>query len=86
VNVGSGIDFVASSEVEAAAEEARLSQPTTDAIVESYEDAQIVALKAGLLVAALIGLVSLAFTRELPHAPPASAEDAGEAEDAVATA
>ena len=64
---GTGIDFVSSSEIEKAAQDAGLSRSTTDAIVDDYEQAQLVALKAGLLAAALLALASLAFTSDLPH-------------------
>jgi EmrB/QacA subfamily drug resistance transporter len=64
---GTGVDFVASSELEQAARDAGLSASTTDAIVDDYEDAQLLALKAGLLAAALLALASLAFTKDLPH-------------------
>ena len=67
---GTGIDFVASSEIEKAAQDAGLSKSTTDAIVDDYEKAQLVALKAGLLAAALLALASLAFTADLPHELP----------------
>jgi len=40
------------------------------AVVEDHEAAQLRSLKAGLLAAALLALLSLAFTRELPHQPP----------------
>ena len=66
IAVDSSADFVTSDQVAAAAESAGLDEATTDAIVEDYEDAQLQALKAGLLVAALIALASLMFTRELP--------------------
>ncbi|HEX5827775.1 MAG TPA: MFS transporter [Candidatus Limnocylindrales bacterium] len=62
----SGGDFVASSAVEDAALAAGVDEATTAAIVEDYEQAQLRALKAGLLAAALIALVSLAFTSDLP--------------------
>jgi hypothetical protein len=66
IAVDSSADFVSSEQVAAAAESAGLDEVTTDAIVEDYEDAQLQALKAGLLVAALIALASLMFTRDLP--------------------
>ena len=47
---------------------------TTEAIVDDYESAQLQALKAGLLAAAFLALVSLAFTKNLPHEVPAAAE------------
>ena len=68
--VESGGDFVASSEVEAAAVAVGVDEATTAAIVDDYEEAQLLALKAGLLVAALIALASLAFTKDLPHDEP----------------
>ena len=67
VAVGSGIDFVSADQIGAAAQEAGLDEPTTEALVEGYESAQLQALKTGLLAAAFLALLSLAFTRDLPH-------------------
>ena len=66
VAVDSGLDFVASSDIEAAAEAAGLDEATTQAIVEDYEEAQLRSLKTGLLAAAFIAFASLAFTKDLP--------------------
>ncbi len=63
----SGIDFVSSDQVAAAANEAGLDEATTTAIVDGYEAAQLRALKTGLLAAAFLALLSLPFTRNLPH-------------------
>ena len=63
----SGVDFVSATEIEAAATDAGLDEATTAAIVEDYEAAQLRALKAGLLGAALLALLSLPFTKELPR-------------------
>jgi len=70
VAVGSGIDMVPASEVRNAAQHAGLDEPTTNAIVEDYQRAQLFSLKSGLVAAALLAIFSLMFTRELPHAPP----------------
>jgi MFS family permease len=70
-----GIDFVASADVEAALVTAGLDEATTQAVVEDYEQAQLRALKAGLLAAALIALASLAFTGDLPRSVPAPDEE-----------
>ena len=70
VAIGSGIDFVSADQIQAAAEDAGLDEPTTEALVDDYESAQLQALKVGLLAAALLALLSLAFTRDLPHGPP----------------
>jgi EmrB/QacA subfamily drug resistance transporter len=64
-------NFASSKQVEAAATQAGLDQATTTALVDDYETAQLRALKAGLLGAAILALISLAFTRELPHNQPA---------------
>jgi Na+/melibiose symporter-like transporter len=71
---GNGVDFVASTEIEAAAREAGLSDSTTAALVDDYEEAQLLALKAGLLAAALLAIVSVAFTGDLPSDPPNAAK------------
>ena len=72
VAAGSNTNFVASTQIEDAAHKAGLDNPTTTALVDDYEAAQLRSLKAGLLAAALLALVSLAFTRELPHERPSS--------------
>jgi dipeptide/tripeptide permease len=74
---GSNTNFVASTQIEVAAQKAGLDKPTTAALVEDYESAQLRSLKAGLLAAALLALISLAFTRELPHERPAPQKEAG---------
>ena len=71
VAVESGIDFVSDNQVQAAAEKAGLDQPTTAALVDDYAKAQLGSLKVGLFTAALLALLALMSTRELPHDPPA---------------
>lgn len=80
--VGSGIDFVSSAQVEAAAKAAGLDQATTTAVVADYESAQLQALKAGLLGAAFLAVVSLPFTRRLPHGEAAPDDTAIDVVDA----
>ena len=67
VAADSRTNFVAADEVRSAAEKAGLDPATSTALVDNYEQAQLVSLKAGLLAAALLALASLAFTRDLPH-------------------
>jgi EmrB/QacA subfamily drug resistance transporter len=67
VAAGNNTNFVSSDEVHAAATEAGLDSASATAIVEDYEAAQLRSLKAGLLAASLLALLSLALTRELPH-------------------
>jgi len=66
VAAGNGVNFVSTDDVEKAAAEAGLDQTTTAALVDSYAEAQLASLKAGLLAAALLALLSLAFTGSLP--------------------
>ncbi len=75
VAAGSGVDFVSADEIGDAALAAGLDEPTADAIVDSYESAQLQALKTGLLVAAFLALLSLPFTKGLPHEVPAAAQE-----------
>jgi EmrB/QacA subfamily drug resistance transporter len=63
----SGIDFLSAQQVEAAAVDAGMDEATTAAIVDDYEAAQLTALKSGLLGAAILALLSLPFTRDLPR-------------------
>ena len=76
-----GIDFVSSDQIEQAAVDAGLEDTITAAVVDDYESAQLQSLKAGLLAAATLALISLAFTRALPStvttAEPAAADLAG---------
>jgi EmrB/QacA subfamily drug resistance transporter len=67
VRIGSGSSFVAADEVEQGLREAEVDEATTSAVVEDYEDAQLDALKAGLLLTAFIAVGALAFTRNLPR-------------------
>ena len=74
VTAVSNTNFVSSSQIESAATQAGLDEATTAALVDDYETAQLRSLKAGLLGAALLALISLGFTRELPHEQPDSRE------------
>jgi MFS family permease len=68
--VNKGVSFVPSSDVQAAATDAGLDASTTTELVDHYEDAQLKALKAGLLAATFIAIASLAFTTGLPRKRP----------------
>ena len=70
VAVEPGIDFISAEQLTAAAKKAGLDDATTTALVDDYETAQIQSLKAGLLATALLALVSLVFTKDLPHESP----------------
>ncbi len=65
-----GVDFVDSEQIATAVRGAGLDDATAAAVVDDYEQAQLQALKAGVLIAGLLALASLAFTRDLPSERP----------------
>jgi Na+/melibiose symporter-like transporter len=67
VQLSAGGSFVAAEEVRAGAEAAGLDGPTTSALIENYEDAQLKALKTAFLFAAFLTLASFWTTRRLPE-------------------
>lgn len=69
VAVDGTVSFVSADEVRRAATAAGVDAGTTDALVTDYADAQLFALKAGLLAAAVLALASLPGTRDLPDRP-----------------
>ena len=66
VRLENGVSFVSADQVRAGAEEAGVDPTTTDALVDHYADAQLFALKTGLLVAALLSCAAFFATRSLP--------------------
>jgi len=78
VAVEGGLDFVSADQVRAAAQKAGLDPATSDALTEDYSKAQLGSLKVGLLTAALLALLALMSTRELPHNPPGGRRKEGD--------
>jgi EmrB/QacA subfamily drug resistance transporter len=70
VKLEGDVSFVSTDQVRKAAQDAGLNAATTDAIVENYADAQLTALKTGLLFAALLVCAAFLTTRRLPTAVP----------------
>ena len=64
--IGGGVSFVSADAVRASASDAGLEAETADAVVESYEDAQLNALKTAFLFAAFIVVASFLSTRRIP--------------------
>lgn len=78
----SGIPFISSDQVRSDVEKAGVTGSEADAIVASYEEGQLQALKTGLLVAGLVTLGALALTGPLPTVPLAKADaDGGDPDD-----
>lgn len=66
LRLSSGGSFVAADQVRTTADEAGLEPAAVDAVVESYEDAQLSALKIAFLVAGFLVLASFWTTHNLP--------------------
>ncbi len=79
----SGLDFVSTDQIQAAAESAGLTAGEATAVVVAYEDAQLKSLRAGLLAAGLLALLSLTTTRNLPDGV-SDGEESGKAAAAAA--
>ncbi len=69
VRLQGDVSFVTSDQVRKGAAESGASPQVVDDLVAGYEDAQLVALKTGLLAVAFIVLASLPGTRRLPAKP-----------------
>jgi EmrB/QacA subfamily drug resistance transporter len=67
VRLEGDLSFVDAASVERAADAAGVSPAETDALVEGYSDAQLEALKLGLLACGFVVLASLLATRNLPR-------------------
>ncbi len=75
IAAGNGVDFVASDDLAAAATDAGIDERSADALVDDYEQAQLRALKTGLLVTGVLALLSLMSTRNLPSTVTAGDDD-----------
>ena len=69
VSLEGNVSFVSTAQVQSAAKDAGLDQPTTEVIVHHYAEAQLTALKTGLLLAALLICLAFPVTRNLPREP-----------------
>jgi EmrB/QacA subfamily drug resistance transporter len=83
VRLESNVSFVSADQVRASAEKAGIDEATTDEIVDEYADAQLVALKTGLLIAGLLGCAAFLTTGSLPSRAPPRPQDAPRSEEAV---
>jgi MFS family permease len=70
VAVGAGVSFVPADQVRAGATAAGARPELVETIVADYQSAQLFALKAGLLMAAVLAVAALGVTRDLPSEPP----------------
>jgi EmrB/QacA subfamily drug resistance transporter len=66
VRVDGNVSFVSTDQIRKAADDEHLDAATTDELVADYSDAQLMALKTGLLVAALLSCAAFLATGSLP--------------------
>jgi EmrB/QacA subfamily drug resistance transporter len=78
VRLEGDLSFVDAASVEDAAQQAGVPAAETEALVDGYSDAQLKALKVGLLACGFIVLASLLATRNLPRTRLAERAGAGE--------
>ena len=76
ISVTAEASFVSANHIDTALRDAGVDEATTTKIVADFKDAQLDALRAGLLIVAFIALGSLLFTRRLPDKVPVD-EDLG---------
>ena len=69
-SASSGVDFSTVSDVEQRLRGAGLDTESTAVVVDSYSDAQLRALRAGLLGGAALALLALLVTKNLPSTVP----------------
>ncbi|MFP4233984.1 MAG: MFS transporter [Nitriliruptoraceae bacterium] len=72
VAVSGGVSFVSSEQVRARIDDAGLEPAVVEALIGDYETAQLFALKTGLLACALLALLAVPATRQLPTDRPAA--------------
>ena len=70
VRLEGDVSFVSTDQVRTGAEKAGLDQAATNALVENYSDAQLTALKTGLLFAGFLVCAAFLTTRQLPSGVP----------------
>ncbi|MGI9557459.1 MAG: MFS transporter [Solirubrobacterales bacterium] len=74
IDLRTGVSFVSSEDVGAAATDAGADSELTAELVRNYEDSQLVSLQTALFVVSLIVLLTFFFTRQLPSESPREAE------------
>jgi MFS family permease len=73
VAVSGGVSFIPADEVRTAATDAGMDAAVADVLVADYQEAQLFALKSGLLAATALAVAALAVTRHLPSERPPEA-------------
>ena len=78
IEVAAGGNFVSADAIETALLDAGIDESETAAVVDEYREAQLDALKVGLLLVGFLAILSLLFTVNLPGRQPADDDAADE--------
>ena len=73
VALAGGVPFISDADLEKALDEAGVSNRTTDAAVEAYQEARIDGLRSALAILALLAIVALFFAQRIPTVQPGAA-------------
>jgi hypothetical protein len=73
VELAGGVPFISDDDLEAALDEANVSDRTTDAALEAYGDARIDGLQTALAILASLVIGALFFAGRMPTTPPGAA-------------
>jgi hypothetical protein len=74
VELAGGVAFVSDADLEAALDEANVSDRTTEEALDAYRDARIDGLKTALAILAALVLGALFFSGRIPTRPPGAAQ------------
>jgi MFS family permease len=77
VELAGGVPFVSDDDLEAALDEANVSDRTTEAALEAYGDARIDGLKTALAILAVLVVLALFVGGRIPTTPPSAAKTPG---------
>jgi len=77
VQLAAGVPFISDTDLEAALTDAGVSEEVTQAVVAENQEARVQALDAAIALLAVLALVSLFFTENIPTVQPGAAAEEG---------
>ena len=77
VQLSAGVPFISDTDLETALTEAGVSAEVTEAVVAENQEARVAALDAAIALLAVLALVSLFFTGNIPTVQPGATAEGG---------